>query len=308
MPCPTYVRGRMIRVTRLDGCGNPIYGPDSVVTSKGITTIGYTANIDEGEEINEPNFAGERCAYDPARSSFLGYTVEITFCQVDPDLFAILTGQRTITDAFGNVVGFAVNSSVSSLDSAFSLEAWVGSVGGSACDIEGSTGSFGYILLPFLQGGVLGDFTLENAAVTFTVSGAVTKDANNWGVGPYNDVVTGADGEPSALWDPLQPNDHLYFIDTGQPPPEAQCGARPLLDPDAEPLTGVETAIADMTVTFTPTPSSVDPWWVDFGDEMWEYAEGSAPIEHEYENPGTYTYVAYRNESQIEGEVTVPGA
>ena len=174
--CASYVRGRVMRVTRLDGCGRPIYGDCSTVTTDGFVSVGYTANTDEGEEINVQNAAGERCIYEPAIPSFLGYTVEVTFCNVDPDLFAMMTGQRVITDAFGDVVGFAMDTSVSTRDSAFALEVWAGAPNAGACETEGAQGSFGYILLPFLQGGIIGDFTIENAEVTFTVSGAATRD------------------------------------------------------------------------------------------------------------------------------------
>ena len=87
--CASFVRGRVLRATRLDGCGRPVLGDDSVVVSKGWTSVAYTANTDDGEEINVTNAAGETCVREPAKPKFLGYTVEITFCNVDPDVFAL---------------------------------------------------------------------------------------------------------------------------------------------------------------------------------------------------------------------------
>lgn len=303
--CASYVRGRVLRVTRLDACGRVVYGPDSVVTSAGFVSVAYTANIDDGEEINLPNANGDRCVYVPAKPSFLGYTAEITFCNVDPDLFAMMTGQRVVTDAFGDVVGFTMDTAVSSDDSAFALEVWAGSPTTTGC-AEGATGNFGYILLPFLQGGVVGDFTIENAEVTFTISNASTKDGNAWGVGPY-DVVLGADSLPAPLPDPLTATEHLYFVQTGVAPPEAQCGARPLLDPDADALTDVTATPTGLSVEFDPTPASADPWWIDFGDGTWDYQEDGTAITHVYEAEGTYSWIAYRNDSTVTGDVEVFG-
>ena len=301
--CASYVRGRVLRVTRLDACGRVVYGPDSVVTSAGFVSVAYTANIDDGEEINLPNANGDRCVYVPAKPSFLGYTAEITFCNVDPDLFAMMTGQRVVTDAFGDVVGFTMDTAVSSDDSAFALEVWAGSPTTTGC-AEGATGNFGYVLLPFLQGGVVGDFTIENAEVTFTISNASTKDGNAWGVGPY-DVVLGADSLPAPLPDPLTPTEHLYFVQTGVAPPEPECGARPLLDPDADALTDVTATPTGLSVEFDPTPASTDPWWIDFGDGTWEYSADGSAITHVYPADATYDWIAYRNDSTVEGSVVV---
>jgi PKD repeat protein len=304
--CASYVRGRMLRVTRLDACGRVVYGDDSVVTSKGFVSVAYTANVDDGEEINVPNAAGERCIYEPANPSFLGYTVEVTFCNVDPDLYAMMTGQRVVTDAFGDVVGFTMDTAVNAQDSAFALEVWAGSPATGGC-AEGAEGNYGYILLPFLQGGIVGDFTIENAEVTFTISNAATKDGNAWGVGPY-DVVVGLDSNPAPLPDPLTPTEHLYFIQTGIAPPEAQCGARPLLDPEDAALTGVTFTPDEengLIVEFTPTPAGSDPWWIDFGDGSWDYSADGSAITHTYASAGNYTITAYRGSSVITNPVSV---
>lgn len=305
--CSSFVRGRMMRVTRLDGCGRPIYGPDSVVTSKGFVTVTYTANVDDGEEVNLQNAAGERCVYEPAVPSLLGYTIEVEFCQVDPEMFAIMTGQDTYTDAFGNVIGFIQDTAVSILDTAFGLEVWAGSPATSGCATEGGTGNFGYILLPFLQGGVLGDFTIENDAVTFTISNAATRDGSGWGVGPY-DVVLGADSMPAPLNQPLTPTTHLLAIITQVAPPEAECGARPLLDPDGADLTDVTATENGLEVTFSPVPAGSDPWWIDFGDGTWEYSETGGDIVHLYEAAGTYEFIAYRGDSSFTDSVAIAGA
>lgn len=298
--CASYVRGRVLRVTRLDSCGRPVEGDDSVVVSKGWTSVAYTANTDDGEEIKVPNAANETCVYVPAEPAFLGYGVEITFCNVDPDLYALLTGQRTLVDANGNVVGFAMDTAVKAGDVHFSLEVWAGSPGGANCDNPGAGASYGYILLPLLQGGVVGDFTIENDAVTFTISGAATLDGNRWGQGYYNVVLDGT-GEPALLVESVSQTEHLVLLNTGMAPPAAMCGARPFLDPAAAALASVTATPDDLEVTFAPTPSGSDGWWIDFGDGTWDYNAAGTSIVHTYEAAGSYTYTAYRGTSSYSG-------
>lgn len=214
------VRGRMMRVTRVDGCCAPDYGVDNMIVTDGFVSVALTANINTPDEIVVTNANGRTCVRDTGCPEFQGYGVEITFCEVSPCTFSIITGQPAVLDVNGEVVGFRMNSQVSVCESGFALEVWMG-VPGVAC--LGEAGAFGYLLLPCLQGGVIGDFSIENAAITFTITGASTKDGNGWGIGPY-DVVPDEVGDPSPLPDPLDTNDHLYAIFTTVAPPDVTDG------------------------------------------------------------------------------------
>jgi hypothetical protein len=125
--CFPVLRGRRIRLTRLDGCGRPVYGPDSVIVSKGFVSVALTANIDEGTAITVTNANGENCINEPAIPTLNGYGVEITFCGVEPDALAITSGQEQYLDYAGDSAGFTVDTSVSLTDTAFALEMWLGS-------------------------------------------------------------------------------------------------------------------------------------------------------------------------------------
>jgi len=192
--CLSLVKGRRIRVTRLDSCGRPVYGEASSVVSKGFISVAFTANTSESDEISVTNAAGEVCVYEAPVTSLTGYGLEIQFCNVDPELFALITGQNVVTGFGTTVVGFDVDTKISLANSNFALELWAGSPTGDACAVQGATGQYGYLLLPFLRGGILGDFTVENGAVTFTITGANTKEGNAWGVGPYKDVMLSVAG------------------------------------------------------------------------------------------------------------------
>jgi hypothetical protein len=302
--CFSPVRGRAMRVTRLDGCGRPVYGEESVGVSDGFVSVSFTANSDEGEEINVTNAAGKTCVREVPCPTFLGYGVEIEFCNVDPALFAILTGQEAELDEEGYAVGFRVNSDVSACNSGFALELWTG-VPGVACTDDTSADAVpgGYLLLPYLQGGIFGDFTIENDAISFTVTGAQTKTGSGWGTGPYDVIRSG--GNPAPLDSPIASGDHLLVRYTDVAPPPAFCGTAPLLDPDDAVLTSVTaTPGAGNTATFSPTPAGTDPWYVDFGDGTWEYEPAGTDITHTYPGPGTYTVTAYRGSSTVTTTVT----
>lgn len=302
----SYVRGRAIRATKLDACGNPVVGAESVITSKGFTSVAFTANTEDGEEINVTNANGDTCVRVPAKPKFLGYTVEITFCNVDPDVFALLTGQRTVVNHSGDVVGFTMDTAISAGDVNFALEVWAGVPAGAGCE-PGATASFGYFLLPFLQGGVVGDFTIENSEITFSVTGAVTLDGNSWGDGLYY-AVNDASGNPSLLPDPLLTTDHLYQVLTTLAPPEIHLGARPYMDPAAPALTGSTATDTLLSVDFAAAPAGTEPFWVDFGDGTWDYSADGSAITHVYEAAGTYNYVFYRGSSSEAGSITVAAA
>ena len=52
--------------------------------------LGETAT---GRANEVQNAAGEVCVFEPSETSFTGYGVEISFCEVDVELFSLATGQ-----------------------------------------------------------------------------------------------------------------------------------------------------------------------------------------------------------------------
>lgn len=306
--CLSLVKGRRIRLTRLDGCGRPVFGDCSSVVSKGFISVAFTANTTESDEINVTNAAGEVCVFEPAETTLTGYAVEIAFCEVDPELFSLVTGQPVVTDAAGNVIGFDIDTATSLTGSGFALELWAGSAAGDACSTEGAQGSFGYLLLPFLRGGIVGDFTVENGSVTFTITGAATRDGNSWGVGPYSDIQIGAGGQPGPMLQPIGTTVALRTILTDVAPPEAACGCRPLLDPSLPALTGVAGVVTGLDVAFTTTPPSTGAVHYDFGDGTWDVVEAPGAASHTYAVAGTYTVKASQNGAWVTSTVSPTGA
>lgn len=236
-----------MRATRVSGCGEPVLGPDSVISTEGFISVAMTANIVAGEALSVTNASGRICVQDTPTPKFLNYSLEISFCGVNPELITMLTGQPVVLNADGDaVVGFRMNSQIDVDLVGFALELW-SSVPVAVCDDTGSA-SYGYILLPFIKGGTLGDFTVENGVVNFTLSGAATKDGSGWGVGPYN-VVRDASDIAAPLVSAITEGDHMNLEITTVAPPSVASDTATALGVPATLIT------AGIPATLTPANS-----------------------------------------------------
>jgi hypothetical protein len=298
----SYLRGRRLRATRLDANGRPVYGDNAAVVTKGFITFGMTTNTEEGEAIVVTDANGDTCIAEAAVPTFNGIAAEAEFCNVDFALFTLLTGQPVVLDEDGRAIGITEETTVNLGDVNVALELWLGASADNAGVSEGSQGQFGYVLLPFVGGGVIGDITVENSNITFTITGMQTKNGANWGSGPYDVELVG--GEPSPLRVPLSSNAHRRIMHTEVAPPAAYAGSIPLLDRTAPALTDVTATVTGRTAALAPTPAGTDPVFYDFGDGSWDYAE-TGSYSHTYAAAGTYSVTARRGDSEVTKNVVV---
>lgn len=225
------IGARIMRGTLLDSCGIPAWGDKVQIASEGFVSIAVTANYDDGNEKVVTNAGGRKCINVPAKSEFLNYSLDVTFCAVDPEFYTLATGQPVVYDPVtGDAIGYRTNRGVRPSDRSWALDTWSDAQGTTACGPDGEL-PWGYSLWPFLTGARVGDYTLEDNAVTFTVSQAITKDGSGWGFGPYN-VVRDANGDPSPLLEAIDALDHDHRQYTTVQPPEETIGLVPLDDPD----------------------------------------------------------------------------
>lgn len=300
------VRGRVMRLTRLDSCGRPDYGDEGVIVSKGFVEITATQRSTEGESIQQTNAAGELIIDEPGEPTNSGVTLNFTFVGVDPGVLAMITNSPEVLDPVdGAIIGFRLEEGVRPSDARFGLEAWTG-VSGEECDPD-VDGVFGYALYPFLSGGTIGDLAFANAAVSFSVQNVQSRRGGGWGQGPY--LVTRDDqGDPSLLPVGVTTRTAMHFQRTTVAPPTARDGIFPLLDPTAAALTSIAVAEtpSELDITVTPTAAG-GPVWYDFGDGTWDYFAGGVGT-HTYEEAGTYTVTGYRGLTSATDTATVPGA
>lgn len=217
--CYTVVRGRRMRVTALDECGNVPDSPanQNVVTS-GFVTVGLTAVIEEGDDIIQKNANGDLVVNDRSRNQFKRWDVSAEFAEVNPALLSLMTNARLEEDWEANVVG--VRQPEGGTTGAFALEVWTG-VPGTDCVPDEAT-KYGYLLLPFVVGGPLGDISIQNGAATFTVT-SYTRGAGGWGVGPYDVVDSDGEGTAGPLAVAMASDEHLLMRLVGVAPPAEAC-------------------------------------------------------------------------------------
>lgn len=219
--CFKPVLGKRIRVVRLDECGNvPASGTeDSVVATDGFVSLTLSSEVEEGSEIITRKADGSLCVNEMTSPSFKRFTMELEFCGVDPGLLSVVTNAEVYNDWAENPAGITVPEGT--IDGKFGFEMWTG-LSGQAC-ASGVEEASGYLVLPFVNAGVLGDIEVNGEdAVTFSMQDAFTKGGNNWGVGPFNVLQDGED--PAPLPTALDPLDHLLLMETGLAPPASACG------------------------------------------------------------------------------------
>lgn len=198
------IYGKRLRAAQVGPNGQPLTGSAGMnVVTDGFITLSISAEVEDGTEVLVRNASGNLCINEKAAPSLKYLGVEMEFCGVNPSLLAIMTNAEEYTNSAGDVIGFTVPEGA--LEKYFSLELFTGLSGHT--DEQGELSS-GYFLMPFLQAGVLSEISVDGEnAVTFSMSGAMTKGGNGWGFGPFPIQGEGV-GLPTAL-DPL---DHLLIM------------------------------------------------------------------------------------------------
>jgi hypothetical protein len=230
--CFIPILGKRLRVTVLDECG-AVPAPaaeDAWLATDGFITVTLSSEVEEGTEIITRKADGSLCVNEKLADSFKRFTVEMEFCGVNPSLLGFVSNAEPYSDGAiapgPDIIGITVPEGT--LDKKFALELWTG-LSGQACE-PGQESAGGYLLLPFVCAGVLGDITIDGEnAVTFSVTGAYTHGGNAWGVGPYDVVSDGLAAAP--LPTALDPLDHLLLIDTSIAPPPSACDPQPMAGP-----------------------------------------------------------------------------
>lgn len=243
MSCFTPVRGRMARITRVDACGKPICSPCSIVVTKGWISAEFSPQVDDGDDITVTNAAGEQCVNVPAKKTMTGIDTTLTFCNVDTDAFSITTGQDPILNDRGEGIGFDIGDV--SGDIGYALEIWTGIQSQSACSGAQGASRYGYQVIPWITSNVLGDWTIENDAVSFSIAGTA-RNNSAWGRGPFA-VQDLADGSGRNLDPPLAPSKFGRLITTTIAPPGDRCGCQA--------LTGCDTTITSLDLV--PATASI---------------------------------------------------
>lgn len=223
--CSTMARGARMRLTRLDACGNPVVGACSTVVTSGFVSVGVTPVYRDPDEIEVVNANAELCITDRTCPQFKWDELEMVFCNVDPDIWNIITGDALVlNDATPTPQAVGFRQSGADLCTAnFALEIW-SNITGQTCTVPANR-AYGYWLFPFVGQGTVGEWSFENDGLQLTLN-AITFAHSPWGTGPTSYLVRrdATSGVLEPLLTPIGTNDHMHFEQVTAPPPAASCG------------------------------------------------------------------------------------
>ncbi|WP_205528436.1 hypothetical protein [Desertimonas flava] len=211
--------------------------------SKGFVQIAFEDNIETGTEYSAKAADGTPCVAEKARDTLKWVAATIDFCKVDPELFELMTGVRTLENYAGDTVGFT-KGSLPSVN--FALEVW------SKVSGDLSKGEWIYWLLPLLTNGRVSTPTIQDDVATFQFTGNTIVNPN-WGIGPYNVVAQDELLTAGRLLDPVLADEHVYHRVTEIAPPTITCGYVPQLVEWTAYVGTATGATAGTPGTFTPS-------------------------------------------------------
>lgn len=209
------IRGKRLRATLLNDDGTPVASatPAAVVVTSGFITVSLSPVVESGDTFRKKNANGDFCVNERSPDQWSNDDVELTLCDVDPELVTLLTGQPLELDADSEPVGFRQREG--SEERKVALEVWTGTGSGRS--------DYGYLLLPRVTGAQIGGLTIENGAADVTVKG-YTESGQGWGVGPH-DVVPDGTGAASPLGTAIVEGEHRLLRTTTIAPPAVTDGA-----------------------------------------------------------------------------------
>ncbi|MEU9576312.1 hypothetical protein [Streptomyces chilikensis] len=234
MPAPLIANGDTVRITRVDGCGRPVCGPEASFVTDCWATVSMSAQVEEGDDIVFTAANGRNCGSKKACPTFNGFEVTWQFFQSSPELLEIMTGAPVVFGFDGAPIG--TDTCSVACRSGFALELWAEVLGEDVCPEEATgDGAWLYILLPWISGGIIGDLEIGNEAVNFELTGS-TRSGGRWGTGPYDVMAQDAAGTPGPMLTPLDGACHRRMMITTVAPPEPSTTYVPLTCPTPAPF------------------------------------------------------------------------
>jgi hypothetical protein len=223
--CFTPFKIPRIRVTRLNSCGQVVTGSCSQVVSDGIISVEMAKNYEDREEFFVKNGDGQFCVRETNPPILKWIDLTLTLCNVDPDIINIVAAEPLYSsnDTAATKIGWSTDET-SSANVNFALEGWTRLSGSSVLCTGGQ--EYGYFLWPWVVEGTVGDITLENGAMSLTIT-ARTHSNSLWGVGPYNvDYSDNPIGSltPIPMLTPILSTQHSRMFITRLAPPASACG------------------------------------------------------------------------------------
>ena len=211
------IKGKTVRLTRLDECGNVIEGSCSTLVSDCFVSVTLSGEYEAGDEYIQKSAWGELCINDKDPDILKRVNVSIVFAEINPDALDIIMSANPVVSG-GNTIGASWGTDVN--EASFALEVWTKKTG-QDCGIGAL--EWGYFLLPFVRNGKIdGDLTMENGVLTMSVMGEAFPVGSGWGTGPYT---------PNPFLQPFPVGDVFGVVVTDVQPPSDTAGCVPYIIP-----------------------------------------------------------------------------
>lgn len=223
--CVTPIKGRVIRVIKLDACGNVVTGASSaMVVADGFISVKATPQYEDGTEFTKKRADGQLCVNQKDPGQLKRINLESLFCVLDPDLRVVMDGARLLQTSGVTGTGAAFNDSINT--NRFSLEIWQNVAGRNACNSSGQQ-QYVYWAFPNLGNAQVQDFTAQNDALewhetmeSMGLGQGASAPLAAWGTYPL-----AAPPSTYLSGNSLVVGEHYAYNVTTTAPPTATCGA-----------------------------------------------------------------------------------
>lgn len=216
--CAVPIKGRVIRLIKLDVCGNPVTGANSaVVVMDGFVSVKATPQYEDGTEFVKKRADGLLCVNSKDDGQLKRVQLASDFCVMDPDAIVLKNGARLLsTGATGTG---AVISNLAPLAYHYSFEMWQYVSGVNACTTSGLQ-NWIYWAFPNVKNTQIQDFTVQNDTFDWTEQADAVAAGTLWGSTPTALPPSSYINNSTFI-----PGDVYAYNLTSVQPPAASCGA-----------------------------------------------------------------------------------
>lgn len=217
--CATPIRGRKIRLIKLDSCGNVVTGAGSaMVIMDGFISIKVTPQYEDGTEVVKKRADGSLCVNDKSNPQIKFAQVDGDWCVLDPDAIVIMNGSRLLTN--GATGTGMMMSLLSAISARWSLEIWQDVYGVNACNAQGQQ-QYVYWAFPNVHNAQIQDFTAQNDSLEWKEQAEAQGAGFSWGTFPTANSPNSYLGTNIVNF-----GDVFGYNITSVAPPAASCGAQ----------------------------------------------------------------------------------
>lgn len=216
--CVSPIKGRVMRIIKLDVCGNPVTGASSaVIVMDGFVSMKATPVYEDGTEYVKKRADGTLCVNTKDPGQLKRVTMDGEWCVMDPDAIVTKNGARLLSSGVTGT-GAVVNN-LQPLSAHYSLELWQAISGVNACTFAGAQ-QYVYWAFPNVTNCQIQDFTFQNDVFDWKETSEAFAAGLLWGTAPTANPPNTYLGGSTFV-----PGDVYAYNVTSTPPPAAACGA-----------------------------------------------------------------------------------